>query len=478
MSIPYDETDAKSIEKYAKRLVDRSLRDVLDEKIIDIVMGNDRLKEKKGLIIRDSQEGRYSVTSSRTRGDMGQLLERYYFMYEPNNRSEPDFPKAGLELKSTPVKYIKGGRLRAKERVVLNIIDYMAEHEKEWNDSSFWRKNRRLLLMFYLHQDGAFILDLLFKLVGIWDFSPEDLRIIKNDWHVIVKKIRDGKAHEISEGDTLYLGACTKGVGHGKDLRPQPFSELQAKQRAFSLKPKYVNLVIDRWTGSKAENEVQAIVKSPDEYIGDETFEELVVRRFRPYIGRTVTEIHQHLGLDINPNAKNYFATLTLRILGVTTKKAEEFEKADILIRTVRLKYNNMPKEDISFPYFHYRSIVEEEWETSTFQSLLEKRFFFVIYKYDRERELVLRKVTFWTMPFEDREVEAKKVWERTVELIKSGEAGNLPRKSESRVCHVRPHGRNSDDTDETPDGRHLVKKCFWLNAGYLKEQLASEIKD
>ena len=27
--------------------------------------------------------------------------------------------------------------------------------------------------------------------------------------HAIIQKIKDGKAHEISEADTMYLGACT-----------------------------------------------------------------------------------------------------------------------------------------------------------------------------------------------------------------------------------------------------------------------------
>lgn len=41
--------------------------------------------------------------------------------------------------------------------------------------------------------------------------KSEDLKQIEEDWNLIIKKIRDGKAHEISEADTMYLGACTKG---------------------------------------------------------------------------------------------------------------------------------------------------------------------------------------------------------------------------------------------------------------------------
>lgn len=38
-------------------------------------------------------------------------------------------------------------------------------------------------------------------------YPAADLEIIRQDWQTIVEKIRNGKAHEISEGDTNYLGA-------------------------------------------------------------------------------------------------------------------------------------------------------------------------------------------------------------------------------------------------------------------------------
>ncbi len=69
----------------------------------------------------------------------------------------------------------------------------------------------------------------------VWEYPLEDLRIIKDDWETIIKKIRDGMAHELSESDTLYLSACVKGSGHGKNMRPQPNSEILAKQRALKF---------------------------------------------------------------------------------------------------------------------------------------------------------------------------------------------------------------------------------------------------
>ena len=67
-----------------------------------------------------------------------------------------------------------------------------------------------------------------------------DLEIIKQDWQTIIDKIKAGEAHNISEGDTMYLAACTKGA-NAKSIRKQPFSNIPAKQRAFSLKSSYMS---------------------------------------------------------------------------------------------------------------------------------------------------------------------------------------------------------------------------------------------
>lgn len=37
------------------------------------------------------------------------------------------------------------------------------------------------------------------------------MKVIQSDWEKIVNKVKIGEAHNLSEGDTLYLGACTKG---------------------------------------------------------------------------------------------------------------------------------------------------------------------------------------------------------------------------------------------------------------------------
>ncbi|MDZ4910815.1 restriction endonuclease, partial [Clostridium perfringens] len=121
-------------------------------------------------------------------------------------------------------KMNKNKTISAKERLVLNIINYMEEYQKDFYKSSFWEKNNKLLLVFYQWKKEFEKKDYAVKDIMLHEFSEEDLVVIKDDWNTIVNKIKKGKAHELSEGDTNYLAACPKGANKSS-VRKQPFSE-------------------------------------------------------------------------------------------------------------------------------------------------------------------------------------------------------------------------------------------------------------
>lgn len=463
MKLPYNPEDKKSIIDFAKLLKNKSLREVCDITAIK----NDR----KG------------------KGHFGQILEEFYFHYKPNSDAEPDFPIAKLELKSSPLKKLKNSEYRSKERLVLNIINYINVVNQQFENSDFIKKNASILLIFYLHQAGYDIIDYLIKIVDEWSFPSTDLEIIKKDWETINKKIADGKAHELSEGDTFYLGACTKGA-NALSVRKQPFSEILAKQRAYSFKQGYVNHII------------ASIANEPTEIYGKlipsvavakkQTIEEIVISKFKPFYGKSEEEILKILKVKINTKAKSFHANLTKAILGIELdKEIEEFEKAEIIVKTVRLKENDLPKEDISFPNFKYEDIVNQDWEDSDFKDVLEHKFLFVFFQFDNEK-LILRKVKFWNMPYLDL-LEAEKVWVKTKEIVDKGEIvkeiktnkngkeirfTNFPSKKFSSVSHIRPHAKDASDTYSLPKKDKLTKQneytkhCFWLNNTYIKNEI------
>lgn len=441
--LPYDPTDRQSIVEYAQRLIGRTLREMA----------------------RDLD---FQIDFSGHKGGFGTALERHYFRINPGNTPEPDFPEAGIELKSTPIKKVRG-RWVAKERLVLGMIDYCAIVTEEWEGSSFLRKNSCLLLVFYLHEAGKDPADFVIKIVRLWEFPPEDLEVIRQDWERIVAKIRDGKAHELSEGDTLYLAACTKSADSSKRTS-QPCSKTPAKPRALALKASYMNSVIRDSVLTRTGTQTRPILARGEiERLG---FEAAIQARFEPYVGKTADEIAAILGVKASKSSKNYFASITDAILGLSPgERAAEFEKAGLIVRTMRILPSGRPKEDISFRAFDYKKLVQQDWETSDLRADLTKRFF-VIYRLDSSGTPVLAGTRFWNMPYSDLETHARRCFEETVSRIKEDRAEYLPKKSENPAVHVRPHGRDSSDVCETPSGKWLCKKSFWLNGAYIKDQL------
>lgn len=378
---------------------------------------------------------------------------------------------------------MKNGQIRSKERVVLNIINYLKVHNEVFESSSFVNKNGHILFVFYLYDKLKEFLDYNILIVSDWRFPEEDLKIIKSDWQKINKKIKDGNAHKLSEGDTFYLGACTKGASALKSLRQQPFSNIKAKQRAYSLKQGYVNHILSSLT-QEQNTQYGKILGTKDLLEKYSSIEEIVISKFESNYGLTSLDIEEKYDLKLNNRSKNYFASLTNSILDIQLgKKIEEFEKADVIVKTIRLKENDMPKEDISFPAFKFADLVREEWEDSNFKETLERKYFFVFYKFQKEG-LVLKKAIFWNMPQNDIE-EAKSVWAGAVNVISEGKIvkeikGNrritfFPKKKDNRISHVRPHALNSRDTyplpveDKLTGLKSYTKQSFWLNSSYVK---------
>jgi DNA mismatch repair protein MutH len=332
----------------------------------------------------------------------------------------------------------------------------------------------------------------------LFNFPVEDLVIIEHDWQVIMDKVRRGEAHLISEGDTMYLAACTKGA-NSSSVRQQPFSGIPAKQRAYSLKPSYMTQILNTYIFGNTQSE--RIIRDW-RILSDTTFEQYIETKLRPFYGKTIDELRSMLG--VYSTAKNIVELLLAKMLGASGKisSTEEFQKAGIVVKTVRLLPNGQAKESMSFPTFDFKKIVAETWEESAlFETLSSTKFMFVVFQSeytDNPDEMVssysvaggklnqtapsgvsgfkFSRIKFWNMPVEDLE-EVRRVWQRTVDTIKQGVElrmqdgvvyNNLPKQSENRIAHVRPHGKNAADKLPLPDGRMMTKQCFWLNRGYI----------
>lgn len=459
--LPYDPASPQSILEHASRLLNKSLRDLYpnaDEKI-----GG--------------------------KGGLGQAVESLHFGYQPNCESQPDFNEAGLELKCTPLKALANGNITAKERLVLNIINYMDEADKTFETSSFWLKNAHLLLMFYMHRSDTPRIDLVFKIIRNWQIPETDKKIFMDDWNKIHEKIVAGRVHELSEGDTLYLAACTKGSKGGANKRQQPGSKIAADQRAYLIKRSYMDAILlqsiddtsvktdvtltktQRDKIKKHLADCGSIVTDQSQYQPEQTFEDLVISRFIPFYGKTIKEIEQVTGANFNPDSKGLAYDICRTILGVKQRHIAEFEKAGVILKSIRLEANrDHVKESMSFRAFSYLDIATQQWEESDWYGELTSRFLFAVFRKSPDgdnKKAKLVKLTFWAMPSADLEA-ARTLWLDTQQKVIEGDYDNFITSKSNPVCHVRPHARDNNDTSPTPQGYQLPKKSFWLNNDYI----------
>ncbi len=405
-----------------------------------------------------------NLENLKDRGKLGTLIEKYYFNHRPPNDHNPDFPAAGLELKVTGVIKHKSGRYVAKERLVLTKINYKNIVKESWESNSFYHKCKHMLIMFYQYNKDIPVVDRKFVLKPIMYEIPElDLPVIRADWEKIRLKVVQGKAHELSEGDTFYLGACRKGAGGTKEkLASQPFSEIGAPARAFSFKQSYLNrLILD----SQQEDSLGV-----SEAL---TFEEATQLRFSPYLGKSVAILSSELGhFKRDKNHKNFHREIAIKILANGGSSVAEIAEAGIEMKTIRLQKNGKPKESMSFPAFDFMHIGSELWEESSFFEKIERKFLFIVYKVGDDGVERLEKAGYWNMPYADR-LEAERVWRDTQRRVAIN-AQDLPGMRESHIAHVRPKAKDGNDKAITPQGDWRTKQCFWLNASYIAEVAAS----
>ncbi len=474
----YDSSSPLSIEEYSKKLIGKSFRDVIRED-----------EKNNGFTLHEKNEvkslSELKKEAKLNKGNLGQLIEEHFFHYHCNSDARPDFPDAGVELKVTPYKIVSGGRLTAKERLIITMIDYFAVVNETFENSHLWNKAKLILLIYYLYEaDVPYRLDYKIHFSKLFTPPEEDIIIIKHDYNIIVGKIKAGRAEELSEGDTLYLGASTKS-SDSSVRREQPYSSVPAKPRAFSFKVTYMTYVLNTYI-IPGKTTYEPIIKRGEV---ETSFEDYVVNKIDNYIGFSVEELCKEFNISNTKMPKNIEAILAYRILGIKGNQAEEFVKAGIVVKTIRISNNNKIKESMSFPTFKFKQLASEDWEDSIFGNYLrDTRFLFVVYKYGEDGVLRLKGCQFWNIPYEDLEVHVKDVWNRTKNVIlqgiqkryKSGMEENylpLPKASENPVCHVRPHGRNAADTDELPNGQRYTKQCFWLNNSYIYQQLNDKIR-
>lgn len=437
----YDKASVSSIVEFARRLVGYSLSEVVD------------LPE--------------AVKTAKGKGKLGQLVEEHLFEIQPPNNHEPDFPEAGLELKTTGVVKNSKNLFSAKERLVLTNINFNTLHLEDWDTSTLLSKCKLMLLLFYLYDselpeiDRKFVLEP--TLLDLLALSESDLAQIVQDWEFIKDKVSSKRAHEISEGDTTYLKACRKGSGGpGERLAAQANSEVRAQTRAFAFPASFIT----RQIRSRFPTEAPIIS------VEGQTLVDATEAKLRRYLGKNVDEISGEL--NWRSSSKRLHYELVRRMLTGTGGEPLELEKAEIKLRTITVSQSGIPTENFPFPAFEFVKIVTEDWENSSFADDLEDRYLLAVFAEDSDGNRWFKKAGYWTMPFDDRE-SARGVWEETRNRILANNY-ELPKSKEHPIAFVNTHGQNAADVIPTPQGGTATRRSFWLNKYYLGKVINQQL--
>ena len=446
--------------EYARKLEGTSVRDAngIHENIGDFVM------ERKPIY----------GSAYLGKGGYGEFVEENYFGKVNDSFSKADFSEVGVELKVVPLKVLNNGAVKVKERIVLNKFRYIDIVNENFETSHFIQKNAVLLLIFYFHDNTVEFEDKIVDLVDLWEVLRHDINQIRADWEYIVSKVREGKAHEISEGDTLYLGACTKGATAATSMQKQPYSDIMAPGRALCFKISYANMIYKLLLQDK---EKRYDLAPHSIYEGNNSWVPLGIRIHQlvdKYVGMTGRDIFKSFNREYNENNKGRYANISRYMLGFSSKINQyyEFAAADIQVKSIRIELNDTVKESMSFKNIPYVEILDQEWEDSDFYEELTSKFIFMIFKKCEDSDdCFFKGFLLWNMPSKDLS-EAQKVWEKAKKCVLYDEFYNMPKQEESSVAHVRPKARNSEDKMPLRDGTMREKKCFWLNNSYIREIL------
>ena len=481
--LPYDDSNPKDIFRYSQELLGLTFEDVLSK-----VFEGDELKNK--IEYYNNPKGK---------GTLGNLLEEHYFLYRPNSSPEPDFEKAGVELKATPYEKNRKG-IKAGERLVITMIPNTEPIESDFKGSHLEKKISKILMIWYHRIKSQKRTEHNIDFVNLYNIyskiCSKDLEIILDDYKTIVNKIISGNAHKLSEGDTKYLGACTKGSTAAKSLKPQYYNkDILAKRRAFSLKQSYMTYVLNNYVQEELMG-YDSIFSEEDLKHGE--FDAQIVSKINLYVGRSEEELYRAFNLLTESKSKQINKVLVNRMLGVNTDNSEEFQKANIIIKTIRVQRNGKPKESMSFPKIKIKELIKQDFENSYEYEFFETtRFLFVVFRENEEGNFILSGSKFWNMPIEELESIGKFEWNCyknkfieginfNIKKLKDNKQiveNDLPKKTETKIFHLRPHSSKSaylidgirfgngseSDMDELPNGDKMTNQCFWLNNDYIK---------
>lgn len=521
LNYKFDATSEKDVLRHAK---------ALEEHVVGDVYELEKHGKMRANVLDSYQEVRITGGTlpngkivKRGKGNIGNLVQEIYFGIPANNDSHFDIKECGVELKVSKLVELKSKELRVKERLVLGMISSRDLLPQKFEESHIYEKCRLILLVYYINRklDGLTPFQFPFYKSVYMTIPLCDLPQIKRDYEYIRDCVNGKRYNQLHEHYAKYLSPAPK---NGK--------------RAFSFKVSYMNLIFEEYIKSgilmykpdddnysfQLKQKYESIVKD-ERKLARKSLEEIVYEKFQKYKGKTIFEIRKQLmnkteykkwfSSRSNMPNKAELAKTTFLMLGIKGNKAEEFEKAGIYVKTLKVNKDGSMNEDISFPAFEFEELVSQSWtESSVYSDIVAREFFWAVFQ-DSDEGFRFRGVKFWTVPVDDVD-EIKKGWSDIRSVVKNNrvrfyekkrdkgksiiwnsfpDSQNTQKGSEkycacrascrlNRIIAIRPHTSQvyydlksigySDTSHDRFNGSELLngdvmtKQCFWLQNEYV----------
>lgn len=433
------------------------------------------------------------------KGIVGQVLESL-IGNAPNNDPNPDVANLGIELKVMPLRKVSNSLL-PKERSKIKKINYNKLIHESWDSSELKKKVSKILFFLYEQPIGKTYKDWEdFKFFGtlVFDLEVDSYFVVKDDWLKIQSKVKTHQAHELSEGDSKVLGACTSGTGKIELYD----GEYEAKERSYSLKHNYLKLFyLEKYKRKQFES---INIKSSRSFE-----EELLFKINSDLVGRSLGELVDEFNIhDINFKvSKSAFHLLLKRIFNINPNiEIIDFEENNIVVKTIPVNGDYKPFESMSFSKFGLSEIIYQDWNgdnddessplESDFRNTISKMFLFIPLikggkpgKYNNWKEWIVGKPKLWTPSVDELKI-IEEEWSLAREIINKGikvwkekygkgyrQKNNLIKESQTQIIHIRPKAKDSKDIDKdylkhTNNKVSISQQCFWLNKKFVYEKI------
>ncbi len=425
----------------------------------------------------------HALVAKENKGSIGQLFETQVFNKKLDNLPEADLEffvdeyhqelvdhyntNINVELKVTSAKQLKNGEFRAKERLVLSLIDYTVDYPEELKHSHLYSKIELMLIIYYLYDPHLTKENYHLLTSFFYNMNKHDISIIEEDYKIITSRIKNGEAHLLSGADTFYLEACTK-AHNGSVTRSQKYSNIPAKQRAFALKSSFMSALLNNYLNVKPE------------IVHDEKNDLIHIRNVLDgMIGKTYNSLKEEYAPNIG-NPKNEKSIVFRKALGVKTNSLNElslFKKANIQFKTFNITHTLNPADGVNFFMVNWDDFQVHTWEESRLFEVLNTMFFYCYFHKDNAtKQLTFAGYKFHGFSDEDIEV-AKRDWNKAKDLYLSGVSieDNLYclKQSQNELFYIRTKGKNKEESKRTySNGQTIKGVAWWINNKWLKKNI------